>query len=167
MLLMHNISIIYINFTPYSTVLLKNLIMKYVILLVTGFLLFTGCNNKNNTVDPSARTVVKGTSISFDTKTFNFDTILFKKKAEYKFNFINDGEKPLVIYDVKTSCGCTVANFPKQPVKKGKSGNIKVEYDTKRIGAFNKTIRVYTNTSTDAIVLKIKGFVKDPDNSNI
>ena len=65
---------------------------------------------------------------------------------------------------MQTSCGCTAAEKPTEPIKKGKKGAIKVTYDTKRVGAFTKTITVFSDGG-DPIVLTIKGSVLTPSDS--
>ncbi len=59
--------------------------------------------------------------------------------------FTNDGASPLTITDIKKSCGCTTPEWPKEPIKPGKTGQIKVAYDISRIGIISKTITVITN----------------------
>ena len=78
----------------------------------------------------------------------------------YKFEYVNVGDKPLIIMDTKVSCGCTVAEYSKEPVKPGKKAYIKVGYSTKdRPGFFRKNITVITNYGTKT--LTIKGTVKN------
>ena len=83
--------------------------------------------------------------------------------AKAAFFFTNHGEAPLVIYNVETSCGCTGAEWPKQPVKAGEKGEIKVIYDAREPGMFIKTITVYANLENGSKVLKIKGSVDSFD----
>ncbi|BAV95000.1 hypothetical protein JBKA6_0987 [Ichthyobacterium seriolicida] len=79
------------------------------------------------------------------------------------FNFTNKGSSPLIISDVKSSCGCTVPTPSKEPVMPGKSGKIEVSYDTHRIGVFNKHLTVISNSQDrDKIFLNIKGEVLAP-----
>jgi hypothetical protein len=78
--------------------------------------------------------------------------------------FSNTGDTPLVIQNVKTSCGCTVPEWPKNPLKSGKSSEISINYDTTHPGMFNKTITVFYNGENSPIVLSIKGKVAYPKN---
>ena len=73
------------------------------------------------------------------------------------FAFTNEGDAPLLITNVKTSCGCTVPSYSKEPILPGKSGELKIKYDTKRLGAFTKTITVTSNAEGGNKILKIKG----------
>ena len=63
----------------------------------------------------------------------------------------------LKITNVQTSCGCTTAEKPTEPILPGKKSKISVKYDTKRVGDLNKSITVTTNVSETPIVLTIKG----------
>lgn len=76
----------------------------------------------------------------------------------FVFEFKNDSKTPAIIQGVQTSCGCTTANKPEEPIKPGKKSQISVKYDTKRVGAFTKTITITSNVS-EPIILTIKGTV--------
>ena len=81
--------------------------------------------------------------------------------ATHTFTVLNNGELPLVITRVVASCGCTTPDWSKEPIAPGKTGDIKVTYDTVgRPGPFVKTISVYSNGKTGNYVLTIKGDVK-------
>ncbi|MFM8597327.1 MAG: DUF1573 domain-containing protein [Flavobacteriales bacterium] len=84
----------------------------------------------------------------------------------FVFEFKNTSKKAAVITNVQTSCGCTAAEKPEAPIRKGKKGVIKVHYDTKRVGGFTKTITVFSNVG-DPIVLTIKGTVLSPSDSPV
>ena len=84
----------------------------------------------------------------------------------FVFEFKNTSKKAAVITNVQTSCGCTAADRPETPIRKGKKGVIKVHYDTKRVGGFTKTITVFSNVG-DPIVLTIKGSVLSPSDSPV
>ena len=76
-------------------------------------------------------------------------------KCEFKFK--NTGKEPLIISKCKGSCGCTVPDCPKEPILPGESSIIKVNYDEKRIGSFNKSITITSNAKTTTKILKVKG----------
>jgi hypothetical protein len=76
----------------------------------------------------------------------------------FAFEFKNDAKTPAIIQGVQTSCGCTTANKPEEPIKPGKKSQISVKYDTKRVGPFTKTITITSNVS-EPIILTIKGSV--------
>ncbi len=79
-----------------------------------------------------------------------------------KFHFTNLGTEPLVIKQAKGSCGCTVPDYPKEPIMPGESSAIDVRYDTNRVGPFTKTVTLTTNMGEEKVVLTIKGKVNMP-----
>jgi hypothetical protein len=99
--------------------------------------------------------------ITFETDVHDFGTINQGGDGTYEFKFKNSGKEPLIIQSAQGSCGCTVPQWPKEPIRPGGSGVIKVSYDTKRVGAFTKTVTVTTNGAVPTKVLTIKGTVKE------
>ncbi|HNX08003.1 MAG TPA: DUF1573 domain-containing protein [Bacteroidales bacterium] len=99
--------------------------------------------------------------IVFDTVVYDFGTIYKGDNAECVFNFQNNGKLPLIITEVKASCGCTVPTWTKEPVKPGARGSVKVKYNTNTVGVFSKTITVNSNDNAHrTVTLTIKGDVK-------
>ena len=81
------------------------------------------------------------------------------ESSRCEFNFVNTGKEPLIIEKCKGSCGCTVPECPKEPILPGESAVIKVNYDEKRVGSFNKSITITSNATNGTKVIKIKGKV--------
>ena len=79
------------------------------------------------------------------------------------FEFKNVGDAPLIIENVYSSCGCTVPTWPKNPIAPGKTGEIKVKYDTDIVGPIRKTISIYSNAEESPKAIKIKGRVLEPN----
>lgn len=98
--------------------------------------------------------------IEFETEVIDYGTIEQGADGVREFKFKNTGKSPLIISNAKGSCGCTVPSWPKEPIKPGESGVIKVKYDTRRVGPINKSVTVYSNATTPVKVLRIKGTVK-------
>ena len=72
----------------------------------------------------------------------------------------NTGKSPLIIKSARASCGCTVPEIPKEPIKPGESAVLKVSYDPKgRPGEFEKNIQVKSNAKDSRVTIKIKGVV--------
>ena len=86
----------------------------------------------------------------------------FDWQEEQKATFIlkNVGDKPLVIQDVATSCGCTTVAYSKEPALPGKEIDLEVVYKAEHPEHFDKTITVYCNTENSPLVLKISGDAK-------
>jgi hypothetical protein len=76
------------------------------------------------------------------------------------FRIKNIGDKPLIIQNVETSCGCTVPVWTKKPIGIGEQGQIKITYDAKYPGHFYKTITVYSNIPEGTVQLYIEGEVE-------
>ena len=102
---------------------------------------------------------------SFDKTTHEFGTILWKNPATATFKITNKGDKPLVISNVTTSCGCTVTDWTKSPILPGKTGEVSSTFDAKALGRFQKSIGIYCNASDKPIYLAFRGEVTaDPKN---
>lgn len=99
--------------------------------------------------------------ITFVEKEYDFGTIKEDEGiSTHEFWFKNDGKTPLIINEVKASCGCTVPEWPREPILPGKTGSIKVNFDPKKqSGAFSKTVQVLSNASTPQVVMSVRGVV--------
>lgn len=97
--------------------------------------------------------------VAFDKKVYEFGTILWKHPVKAVFKVTNEGDKPLVISNVTTSCGCTVADWTKEPIMPGASGEVSSTFDAKALGRFLKTVGVYCNASHKPIYLTLRGDV--------
>ncbi|MDF2553829.1 MAG: hypothetical protein K0R36_2055 [Chryseobacterium sp.] len=99
-------------------------------------------------------------TITFDKTTFDYGAIKPNSDGHRFFNVTNTGDKPLIISNVKASCGCTTPEFSTDPIAPGKSAKIKVGYATANPGAFNKMIEVFSNDPVNSrSVIYIKGDV--------
>jgi len=102
--------------------------------------------------------------IAFETLAHDYGTFMQGGDGVYEFKFKNEGKEPLILNNVRSSCGCTIPTWPKHPIMPGESEVIKVKYDTKRVGAFHKSIYVYSNAKKPTVTLKITGKInKDPN----
>lgn len=95
----------------------------------------------------------------FEEETIDYGDIAYNSDGNRIFKFTNIGKTPLIISQVKGSCGCTVPTKPEEPIMPGKTGEIKVKYATNRVGPFSKTVTITSNASEQTKVLKIKGRV--------
>src|SRR5690606_21586417 len=98
--------------------------------------------------------------ISFKETTVDYGTIVKGSDGVREFEFTNTGDAPLIISDVKSSCGCTIPKKPDGPIAPGESSTIEVKYDTNRVGPIRKTITVVSNASEPMVALKITGEVQ-------
>ena len=79
---------------------------------------------------------------------------------EGKFRLVNTGKNLLVVYDVITSCGCTKAEYSKNPVRPGETLELTVRYEADEVGIFNKSLTIYSNALGLPHKLWVKGQVK-------
>lgn len=110
-----------------------------------------------NKVDAQIET---GPKIEFSKETHDYGTVKYGADGTCTFEFKNNGNEPLIISNAKGSCGCTVPEWPKEPIAPGAKGSIKVKYDTKRPGAINKSVTITSNAVNEPTkVIRIKGNV--------
>ena len=98
-------------------------------------------------------------SIIFASTTHNYGTIVQASDGSCEFKFANKGKAPIILNDVKASCGCTAPEWTRTPVAPGATGTIKVTYNTNLVGAFSKSITVNSNAVNSPLVLIITGNV--------
>jgi len=111
---------------------------------------------------PAAPAVPTGplTSLKFTDTEFDFGTITSGEKVEHVYKFTNTGSEPLIISDAKGSCGCTVPEWPKEPIAPGATNEILVRFDSSnKSGAQSKRVTLTTNTDPAQNFLTIKGQV--------
>lgn len=99
--------------------------------------------------------------ITFTETSHDFGTVPERGgKVSHLFEFVNTGKSNLVIKDASAECGCTIPEYPQQPIAPGKKGVIKVTYNPLgRPGGFSKTVTVKTNGKQKRVYLKVKGIV--------
>ena len=100
------------------------------------------------------------TTVSMDQSEKNFGNIPLNEKREHIFMLVNTGNRPLVIYDVVTSCGCTKAEYGKEPVRPGETLELKVIYNAEDKGRFRKNLTVYCNAEDSPLKLTVVGVVE-------
>lgn len=102
--------------------------------------------------------------IKFEKYEHDFGTLLQGEVVTYSFRFTNTGNVPLIISEVGSSCGCTVGDYPREPIAPGKGGAIKVTYNSSGHHGFqSRILTVMSNTNPAKTTLNIKGQVKTPD----
>ncbi len=97
--------------------------------------------------------------ILFDKTVHDYGTIRYNGDGKCVFKFTNTGNEPLILTNVRSSCGCTVPEWPREPILPKHSDVINVEYKTTRVGKINKNITVQSNGTPATVVLRIKGQV--------
>lgn len=99
----------------------------------------------------------------FEVEEFNFGTIKQGESVTHEFNFTNNGKDDLIITNAQGSCGCTVPQYPKDPIKKGATGSIKVTFNSAgKMGMQDKTVTITSNAKNSPRILHLKGTVEAP-----
>ncbi|MGB1248032.1 MAG: DUF1573 domain-containing protein [Chitinophagales bacterium] len=99
--------------------------------------------------------------IVFEEETHDFGVLPEGPKVTHEFEFKNTGDSPLVLSNVKASCGCTVPEWPKEPIQAGETATIIVTYNTaRRAGNFTKSITITSNAQEASKIIYIKGRVE-------
>jgi len=135
---------------------IKQLTMKKLALSLTlMFAAVVGASNAHAQVS-----IEKGPKIVFNKEVHDYGDIKYDGDPYCSFEFENKGDEPLIITNAKGSCGCTVPEWPKEPIAPGAKGTIRVKYDTKRPGDINKSVTITSNAVNEPTkVIRIKGTV--------
>ena len=128
---------------------MKKVIFSLMLVLTAAFTM--------NTVNAQT---TSGAKIDFTKDTHDYGTIKNGADGTCTFEFKNTGNAPLIISNAKGSCGCTVPEWPKEPIAPGAKASIKVKYDTSRQGVINKNVTITSNAVNAAEkIIYIKGNV--------
>ncbi len=130
---------------------------KIITIMVLGLLTFT--MNAQEKQETEKAKDSNAPAFEFVTEVIDYGKIALNADGVRTFKFKNVGKTPLVINDIKSSCGCTVPKKPEGPILPGDSGEIEVKYATNRPGGFSKSITVSSNADEPVKMLQIKGIV--------
>ena len=133
-------------------IIMKKLLLKILVV----FMFFTLIDHTECFAQKAAKI---SSSIEWTEKTVDFGKIPQGKPVIATFEFKNPSMVPLIIYAVKPTCGCTIADYSKEPIAPQKTGTIKVTFDAQNTGYFQKSILIDTNTGEESETLVIKGEV--------
>ena len=136
---------------------------KILVLLFVGVLSLS----VNGQTEEDIKKDYTGPVFEFENKVIDYGEIAANSDGNRVFKFKNVGKSPLIISNVKGSCGCTVPTKPEEPIMPGETGEIKVKYATNRIGPFSKTVTITSNAYESTVVLKIKGRVLEQQADNM
>jgi len=103
----------------------------------------------------------EGPEFKFENEVHQFGDIVEGNKVTHKFKFTNVGNRPIIIIKVTSTCGCTIPEWPEEPIMPGKEAEIKVVFDSKgKYGKFMKRVSIRSNAITPTKILIISGTVK-------
>lgn len=134
---------------------MKKLFLAFTMMASTAYGVFA----QTETV-PSALEDPNAPVMTFTKEAIDYGTIKQDADGNRTFSFTNTGKSPLIISEAHGSCGCTVPTYPKEPIMPGQKAEIKVHYDTHRVGPFSKSVTVNSNAKNSPSVLKISGTVE-------
>ena len=142
----------------------KNRIIRWIFLLLVAGVFFS-CNIRRNNDSVSLSKVSAAftdtTSVQMIDSVYDFGKAAEGTNVTYNFRFKNTGTKPLIVSAAHASCGCTVPEKPEEPIQPGKTGILKVVFNTTgRPGPAHKTITVASNAYPEFPVLLLKGEVE-------
>jgi hypothetical protein len=149
---------------------MKRLSVYLLILIVS--VLYSCSNDNENSVNSDLINVSSSGSgtarkdlpiIQFEETVHDFGKITQGERVKYSFQFKNTGKSNLVVSNVSTTCGCTIADKPKDPIPPGGNGKIEVEFNSEgKKNIVERTITVVTNCEPNATSLTIKAEVIEP-----
>jgi hypothetical protein len=115
-------------------------------------------NSASGAADQGSLPVIK-----FEETEHDFGRIIEGESVSYAFTFTNSGKSDLIIAEVSTSCGCTVASYPKEPVRPGAPGTVKITFNSNgKRGFQTKNILIVANTQPNTTMIRIKAQVVNP-----
>lgn len=143
--------------------------MKKLVIVALAVIAFASCTqNKAETIEAKAEKAAPSVltedapKVKFEKEIYDFGVIEQGEKVSFDFKFINTGKTPLIITDATATCGCTVPEFPKTPVKPGEGGTIKVIFNSAgKLGMQDKQVTIVSNANPDAEKLHLVGEIKE------
>ena len=116
-------------------------------------------NVSSDMVDPKNPPIM-----TFDESTYDFGTISQGERVKHTYYFTNTGKSPLIIHSAQGSCGCTIPEWPKEPIAPGEEGKIEVSFNSEyKSGHQEKMVTILANTKPTKTFIKIVGDVVVPD----
>ena len=98
--------------------------------------------------------------MKFENSSYNFGDLYQGEKVEHVFNFVNNGNAPLILNNVLATCGCTAPEWKKKPLLPGEEGQVKIVFDSSsKIGRQNKVITIRSNAKSGDYRLRISAMV--------
>lgn len=133
--------------------MLRKSILLFLVVLSVFF--FMSCNKKDNTITTDL--IENSTSVKFEKDIIDFGTLTSGEVVTCSFKFKNTGKNDLIISSVTANCGCTVADYPRNPIKPNTEGQITVRYDSEGSSGIRimKEISVLANTTPSTTRLRI------------
>ena len=129
-------------------------ILKATIIILSFAMCISGCKNS-----PEEKAKERGKEIWFEEYLHDYGEIPKDSDGSWSFTFKNLGKSSVIINRVRSTCGCTIPAWPREPIEPGASGEITVKYNTSTTGTFLKSVYVYSSAANSPVKLQIKGKV--------
>ena len=129
---------------------------SFLIVLLVNFVFLSSCSKSESEQKIDSSVIENMTVIKFEKKELDFHLVEEGEVVQGSFVFTNEGKYPLVIYDVNTSCGCTVADYPKGEIAPGEQGTISVKYDSEGSSGMRISKEVTVNANTTPAKTKLR-----------
>ncbi len=157
-------------------IIIKSEIMKY-ILIAASLVLLAGCkpestesvstNDVSNSMSADGKNKSGLPEIKFEEEVHDFGRITQGEKVSYAFKFKNTGNTNLIISSASGSCGCTVPEYPKEPIKAGQEAKVNVVFSSEgKQGMVEKTVTLVTNCEPSTRILTVKANIIVPTSAN-
>ena len=139
---------------------MKKNLLSFVFILATATAIYA---QDKPTLNNVANENPNQAAFKFNEEEFNFGTIMQGDQVKHDFEFVNTGKEPLIISNAAGSCGCTVPEWPKEPIAPGAKATIKVTFNSAgKQGVQDKTVTLSSNAKQNPLVLHLKGNVDKP-----
>ena len=132
---------------------------------------FAACQNDAKKTEDSVEVTptravaanTEGATIVFENDSYNFGKIKKGEIVTYTFKFKNSGQEPLIIKEAIATCGCTVPEIPKEPIKPGENGELKVVFNSqgKPAGPQDKSVTVMSNAINNPVAIRLMGEITE------
>jgi hypothetical protein len=133
---------------------------KFLLILFTSVLLI-GCRDEKPKPVKIQEPQGPVAEMSFEEETYDFGTVIVGDTLSHTFSFTNTGDIDLVITKAKGNCGCTVADYPKDPIAPGQKGEIKVDFNTSaKLGQHRKSVFISANVDKGTKRLYVKADIR-------
>jgi hypothetical protein len=133
---------------------MKHLLGILAIVFLASFQLAAQATETEPVANPNSKAI-----LTLESDVVDYGTVDQGSEPLRVAKFKNTGTEPLIISGAKGSCGCTVPNWPKDPIMPGETSQIEIRYDTKRPGAINKTVTVTSNDPVGKHVIRVTGTI--------
>ncbi|AXE17996.1 DUF1573 domain-containing protein [Runella rosea] len=135
--------------------------MRYLFLALVSTVLFSCGSNQDKNATSNLDDKLPKFEFAEDIKNVDFGSIKEGAQVEHTFKFKNAGDFPLIINNVSASCGCTIPEWPRQPIGPGDEGAILVRFNSKgKQGQQFKTVTIYANTNPATTDIQFKADVE-------